>query len=58
MFKVLGDDKFKSKKWEALMGDCAFYFDKPSIKDESTMKRTLLTKYDDLFPGMPMRPTL
>ena len=40
------------------MGDCAFYFDKPSLDDESQMKKTLLTKYDDLFPGAPMRPTL
>lgn len=30
-FKVEGDNKFRTKKWEALMGDCAFYFDKPSI---------------------------
>ena len=22
------------------------------------MKRTLMTKYDDLFPGVPMKPTL
>lgn len=41
MFKVPGDNKFKSKKWEALMSDCAFYFDKPTIKEESNMKRTL-----------------
>ncbi len=58
MFKVAGDNKFKSKKWEALMSECAFYFDKPTIKDESAMKRTLQTKYDDLFPGTVMRPTL
>ena len=35
MFKVAGDDKFKTKKWEALMGDCAFYFDRPKMSDES-----------------------
>ena len=58
MFKVEGDDKFKTKKWEAMMGDCAFYFDKPSLSDESQMKRTLMTKYDDLFPGVAMKPTL
>jgi len=40
------------------MTDCAFYFDKPSLQDESRMKRTLQTKYDDLFPGSVMRPTL
>ena len=58
VFKVEGDDKWKTKKWEAMMGDCAFYFDKPTIADESSMKRTLQTKYDDLFPGVAMRPTL
>ena len=58
MFKVAGDDKFKTKKWEALMGDCAFYFDRPKMSDESQMKKTLMTKYDDLFPGVAMKPTL
>ena len=57
MFKVAGDDSFKSKKWEALMTDCAFYYDKPTLSDESNMKRTLLTKYDDLF-AVAMKPTL
>ena len=41
MFKVPGDDKFKTKKWESMLSDCAFYFDSPSIKDESAMKKTL-----------------
>ena len=58
MFKVEGDDKFKTKKWEALMSDCAFYFDKPKLSEESAMKKTLMTKYDDLFPGVAMKPTL
>ena len=58
VFKVVGDDKYKTKKWEALMGECAFYFDKPTLSDESKMKRTLMTKYDDLFPGVAMKPTL
>ena len=39
------------------MKDCAFYFDKPSMQDESKMKRTLMTKYDDLFSSA-MKPTL
>ena len=56
-FKVAGDDKFKTKKWEALVSDCAFYYDNPTIADESNMKKKLLTKYDDLFFA-PMRPTL
>ena len=58
MFKVEGDDKFKTKKWEALMGDCAFYLDRPSLADESRMKKTLMVKYDDLFPKVAMKPTL
>ena len=40
------------------MSDCAFYFDRPSMEDESKMKRTLMTKYDDLFPRTAMKPTL
>jgi len=58
MFKVENDNKFKSKKWEALMSDCAFYLDKPDLHDESVMKKTLMTKYDDLFLGKAMKPTL
>lgn len=57
-FKIDGDDKFKSLKWQSMMKDCAFYYDKPTLQDESAMKRTLQTKYDDLFPGVAMRPTL
>jgi len=57
MFTVEDDDKFKTKKWEAMLSDCAFYFDKPTLKEESNMKKTLLTKYDDLFT-VAMRPTL
>ena len=58
MFKVEGDDKFKTKTWEAMMSDCAFYFDRPSMEDESKMKKTLMTKYDNLFPSTAMKPTL
>ena len=57
-FSVANDDKFKTKKWESLMRDCAFYLDRPTIREESSMKKTLQTKYDDLFPGSVMRPTL
>jgi len=57
-FKIAGDDKFKTLKWQAMMTDCAFFYDKPTLQEESTMKRTLQTKYDDLFPGVAMRPTL
>ena len=55
---MANDDKFKTKKWESLMRDCAFYLDRPTIREESSMKKTLQTKYDDLFPGSVMRPTL
>ena len=57
VFKVEDDDKFNSKKWEAMLSDCAFYYDRPTLRDESNMKKTLLTKYDDLFT-VAMRPTL
>ena len=40
-----------------MMSDCAFYYDNPTLKEESTMKKTLLTKYDDLFSA-PIRPSL
>lgn len=56
-FKLADNGKHKSKKWEALMTDCAFYFDQPSLQDESQMKRTLQHKYDDLFKG-PMKMPL
>ena len=28
-FTVAGDDKYKSKKWESMMKDAAFYLDNP-----------------------------
>ena len=57
-FKVEGDDKFFSKKWEAMMKDCTFYFDSPSLAQELQMKRTLQKKYaDDLFKTA-MKPRL
>ena len=31
VFTVEGDDKYKTKKWEAMMSDCAFYFDRPNL---------------------------
>ena len=57
-FKIAGDNKFKAKKWDALLKDCAFYYDRPTIEDESRMKKSLMTKYDDLFPGVAMKPVL
>ena len=41
-----------------MMGDCAFYFDAPTLGQETTMRRALQKKYaDDLFTGV-MRPRL
>ena len=51
------DDEQKSKKWDALLTDCAFYFDSPSIKQEVAMKKTLQLKYDDLLK-VGWRPAL
>ena len=48
-FKVEGDDAHNTKKWEALMTDCAYYYDKPTIEQEIMMKKDLQYKYDDLF---------
>lgn len=46
---MAGDDAQQTKKWEALMTDCAFYYDRPTIEQRTTMKRDLQYKYDDLF---------
>jgi hypothetical protein len=40
-FKVEGDDAHNTKKWEALMTDCAYYYDKPTIEQEIMMKKDL-----------------
>ena len=36
-----GDDALHSNKWNSLMKDAAFYFDKPEVDDENKMKRKL-----------------
>ena len=33
-FQVKGDDKLKSQKWDTLLKDCCFYYDKPTIQEE------------------------
>lgn len=43
------DDGFKTKKWDSLLKECAFYFDEPTIDQEIKMKHALQLKYDDLF---------
>ena len=35
--------------WAALMKDCAFYYDVPSVEEENKMKKTLQRKYDPLL---------
>ena len=57
-FKVTGDDKFFTGKWEAMMKDCTFYYDAPSLDAENDMRRKLQRKYaDDLFSDV-MKPRL
>ena len=41
--------------WGALMKDCAFYYDVPTIDEEVKMKKTLQRKYDTLL-GAGWRP--
>ena len=36
-FSVAGDDEHSTLMWRALMKDCAFYFDAPTIKEEIGM---------------------
>ena len=43
------DDEFKTKKWDSLLKECAFYFDEPTIDQEIKIKHALQLKYDDLF---------
>ena len=40
-FSVDGDDENKTLMCRALMKDCAFYYDAPTIKEEMTMQKTL-----------------
>ena len=37
-FSIEGDDKFKSKKFNALLKDCAFYYDKPVLDEKREMR--------------------
>jgi hypothetical protein len=48
-FQIENDDAQQTKKWQAFMTDCAFYFDRPTLDQERSMKRNLQYKYDDLF---------
>ncbi len=48
-FSVPGDDQYRTKMWDSLMTDCAFYFDSPTLEQEQKMKHTLQFRYDDLL---------
>ena len=49
-FTIPGDDAtFQPKMWESLFTDCAFYFDRPTLEQETKMKQKLQAKYDPLF---------
>ena len=48
-FTIDGDDKFQTRKWHAMLKDCAFYYDAPNIEDERQMRFTLQRKYDDIL---------
>ena len=51
-FTVANDDANQTLMWRALMKDCAFYYDAPTIEDEVAMKKKLQFKYDSLLqPG-------
>lgn len=63
-FEILGDDTtYRHKMWDSLAKDVAFYFDEPTLRQESRMKKNLQYKYDDLFaegwrPSMQSRKDL
>lgn len=40
-FTIEGDDAQHTKKWQALMKDCAHYYDKPRFDQEFKMKKDL-----------------
>jgi len=48
-FSLPNDDQNRSKMWDSLMTDCAFYFENPTLDQERKMKHTLQFRYDDLF---------
>ena len=51
-FTIANDDANQTLMWRALMKDCAFYYDAPTIEDEVAMKKKLQFKYDSLLqPG-------
>ena len=57
-FVIENDDPNRTLMWRALMKDCAYYFDYPTIPQEERMRRTIQRKYDDLFVSRSYRPPL
>lgn len=48
-FSIPNDDQHRTKMWDSLMTDCAFYYDNPTIDQERKMKQTLQFRYDELL---------
>lgn len=48
-FSIPNDDQHRTKMWDSLMTDCAFYYDNPTIEQERKMKNTLQFRYDELL---------
>ena len=57
-FKIENDDEDRTLMWRALMKDCTYYFDHPTISQEEKMRRTIQRKYDDMFVSRSYRPPL
>ena len=57
-FTIENDDEGRTLMWRALMKDCGYYFDFPSIPQEEKMRRTIQRKYDGLFVDNTYRPPL
>jgi hypothetical protein len=56
-FKIADDEpRFQPKMWASAMRDSAYYFDRPTLEQEIKMKKTLQSKYDDLFQEGWMPP--
>ena len=56
-YKIEDDDKHHTKGWNALLTDCAFYYDHPSVEDKLSTKNKLQLRYDSLFASS-WRPPL
>ncbi len=48
-FTIDNDDKYKTKLWNSLLKDCAFYYDSPTCEDKVEVKNKIQLRYDSLF---------